>query len=386
MRDFEYCVPTKVIFGKGAHLKVGEAIKNLGYKKVLLVYGRGSIKTTGLYSRICESLDKAGIPFMEFGGAEPNPKLGFVKKGAHVCTMEKCDMILAVGGGSVIDSAKAIAVSLFAESDVWDFWLRKSAPVAALPVGVVLTLAASGSETSSSVVITNEDGLLKRGFNSELVRPAFSILDPELTYTVDKYQTSCGITDIMMHTIERYFSDTEQTGLTDRLAEGLLKSVIDSGRIVTDNPESYEARADLMWAGSLSHNDLTGLGRSMFLVCHKIEHELSGMYDSIAHGAGLSVIFPAWAKYVYTADIERFRQYAKRVWDAPSDLNDPHKTAMFGITATENYFRSIGMPVRLSEFGISEMRFEEMAEKCGELPGKMRLGKKEIIDIFELAR
>jgi len=386
MKNFEYCVPTKVAFGKATHLKTGEIIKSLGYKKILFHYGGGSIKATGLYSRICDSLEKAGIEYIELGGVEPNPKLGFVKKGTRVCKGEGCDMILAVGGGSVIDSAKAIAVSRFAECDPWDFWMKKAAPTSALPIGVILTLAASGSETSSSVVLTNEDGLWKRGFNSELVRPAFSILDPELTYTVNKYQTACGITDIMMHTLERYFSGAEQTDLTDRLAEGLLKSVIDSGRIVIDNPEDYEARANLMWAGSLSHNDLMGLGRSTFSVCHKLEHELSGMYDSIAHGAGLSVLFPAWAKYVYKADTERFCQYAQRVWDAPRDSEDAHKTAMYGIAATEEYFKSIGMPTRLSAFGIPDMKIEEMAGKCGALPAKIPLDINDIIEIFELAR
>lgn len=385
MKNFEYCVPTKIIFGKNTHLSVGETIKNLGYKKVLLHYGGGSIKTTGLYSRICDSLNEARVVYTELGGVEPNPKLSFVKKGIEVCKNDHCDLILAVGGGSVIDSAKAIAVSMFATSDPWNFWLRKTSPTTALPVGVVLTLAASGSETSSSAVITNEDGFWKRGFNSELIRPVFSILDPELTYTVDRYQTGCGITDIMMHTIERYFSDSLQTDLTDRLAEGLLKSVIDSGKIAIDNPENYEARANLMWAGSLSHNDLTGLGRSTFMLCHKIEHELSGMYDSIAHGAGLSVIFPAWAKYVYSTDVERFCQYAQRVWDAPQDSNNPYKTAMYGITATEEYFKSIGMPVRLSEFGISDMKIEEMAKKCGVLTWRTPLSEKEIIEILELA-
>jgi alcohol dehydrogenase YqhD (iron-dependent ADH family) len=384
MKNFEYCVPTKVIFGKETHHKTGEIIKNLGYKKVLLHYGGGSIKSTGLYSHILDSLAKSEVDFVELGGVEPNPKLSFVKKGTEICKNEGCDMILAVGGGSAIDSAKAIAVSVFAQCDPWDFWLKQSEPTAALPLGVVLTLSAAGSETSSSVVVTNEDGWWKRGFNTELVRPVFSILNPELSYTVDKYQTGCGITDIMMHTIERYFAGTEMTVLTDRLAEGLLKSVIEVGRIAIDSPKDYDARANLMWAGSLSHNDMTGLGRSTIMVCHKLEHELSGMHDSIAHGAGLSVCFPAWAKYVYKSDAERFSQYALRVWDVP-DSGDLLENALSGIIATEEYFKSIGMPVRLSEFGISDMKTEEMAEKCGHVQGKIPLNANDIIKIFELA-
>jgi hypothetical protein len=259
-------------------------------------------------------------------------------------------------------------------------------PAKALPVGTVLTLAAAGSETSASVVITNEDGLWKRGFYTELVRPVFAILNPELTYTVDEYQTASGVVDIIMHTAERYFSDTDEPAeLTDRLAEGLMKSVIDAGRIVMKNPRDYEARAALMLAGGFSHSDLTSLGRTAFMVCHKLEHELSGLYDSIAHGAGLAPIFPAWAKYVYKADLERFCKYAQRVWDAPGS-DDPYETAMYGITATEEYFKSLGMPARLSGFGVPDMRIDEMARKCGALPGKVPLSADDVRAIFELCR
>jgi len=389
MRNFEFHVPTRVFFGKGTHLKVGEIIKDLGFKKVLLHYGQSSIKKTGLHGQVTAALRDNGIGYTELGGVEPNPKLSLVRQGVELCKKEACDMILAVGGGSVIDSAKAIAISIPYDEDMWRFSAGEAVPGAALPVGVILTLAASGSETSASCVITNEDGMLKRGFTSELNRPLFSIMNPELTYTVDKYQTGCGIVDIMMHTLERYFPDPEVADLTDRIAEGLLKSVISAGRGVMEDPRDYESRATLMWAGSLSHNNLTGLGRKLVLVCHQLEHELSGMYDHVAHGAGLSVIFPAWAKYVYKHDIDRFSKYAVRVWNADMDFGNPDRTALAGIKATEDYFKDLGMPVRLAELGVGDQKIEEMAEKCtflGKriLPGPIPLGKNEIIDIFKL--
>ena len=348
MINFEFYTPTKIFFGKDTHKNVGEIIKSYGFKKVLLHYGGGSIKKIGLYDQVINSLNEHQIEFIELGGVEPNPKVSLVRTGAQICKKEKPDMVLAVGGGSVIDSAKVIAISALSDNDPWDFSSKKEVPKKALPVGVILTLSASGSEMSSSAVITNEDGLLKRGFNSDFNRPLFSILNPELTYSVNQFQTGCGIVDIMMHTLERYFTKTKDVDLTDRISEGLLKSVIRAGKIAIENPTDYEARATLMWAGSLSHNDLTGAGRDTFLTCHQLEHELSGMYDFVAHGAGLSIIFPAWAKYIYKYNIERFCQYAVRVWNIDMNYENPEETAMEGILATENYFKSIHMPVRLS--------------------------------------
>lgn len=391
MRNFEFCVPTRIIFGKGAHARCGEIIKNYGFKNVLLHYGKESIKKSGLYGEIVATLKENGIGFVELGGVEPNPKLSLAKKGVELCKRERCDMILAVGAGSVIDSAKLIALASTSDAEPWDFVLKKEPVTNVLPIGVVLTLSASGSESSTSCVITNEDGWLKRSFSSELFRPLFSILNPELTYSVNKYQTGCGIVDIMMHTMDRYFMDKETADLTDRLAEGLLKSVIDAGKTAMDNPLDYEARATLMLAGNLSHNDLTGLGRIYFMPCHQIEHELSGMYDFIAHGAGLSVIWPAWAKYVYKHDIERFCNYAVRVWNIEPNFDNPEKTALEGIMATEEFFKSLGMPVRLSEFNIDgEIKIEEMAEKCTfwgarVITSPIPLTKKEISEIFALA-
>lgn len=389
MLNFEYHVPTKIIFGKDTHLRVGQIVSDYGFRKILLHYGMGSIKKSGVYDAVTSSLRKSGIEYVELGGAEPNPKLGLVKKGIELCKSENVEMVLAVGGGSVIDSAKLIAIGTVNEGDLWDFSMRKRQPKAALPVGTVLTLAASGSEMSSSCVITNEENLLKRGFNSPYNQPLFSICNPELTYTVNRYQTGCGIVDIMMHTMERYFSNSPDTPLTDRICEGLIMSVIEAGRKAVLEPSNYEARATLMWAGSLSHNGLTGLGRDVFMQCHQLEHELSGMYDHVAHGAGLAVIWPAWAKYVYTHAPDRFAGYARRVWGCES--SDPMEAARFGIEATERYFAEIGMPTRLKDLGVGSDKFEEMAEKCTlwgarKLPGYVVLDKKEIIDIFELAK
>jgi alcohol dehydrogenase YqhD (iron-dependent ADH family) len=383
MLPFQYYAPTKVFFGKDTHLKVGEIITQYGYKTILLHYGGGSIVKNGIYDQVTAALKAAGLRVVELGGVQPNPKLSLVREGVKLCKEQGVELVLAVGGGSVIDSAKAIANGAVCDIDPWEFSLKKQVPKSALPVGVILTLAASGSEMSSSCVITNEDGQLKRGFNSETNRPLFSILNPELTYTVSPYQTACGIVDIMMHTLERYFSNCPPTPLTDRIALALLKSVVEAGRAAMENPKDYEARAELMWAGSLSHNDLTSCGRSSYLAVHQLEHEVSGMFDSVAHGAGLAVLFPAWAKVVYPAAPQRFAQYAKEVWGEEDGLE--------GIQATQNYFTSIGMPSHLSEFGIGEDSFEAMAEKCTAggtitIGGLMGLNKEKLLEILHLAK
>ena len=392
MEQFSYYTPTKVIFGKGVQSQVGEVIRSYGFKKILLHYGSGSIKRSGLYDQIVASLNESSIEFVELGGVQPNPKLSLSRKAAQLCIDEQVEMILAVGGGSVLDSSKSAAAGAANRCDPWEFSSGTRKLTKSLPVGAVLTISAAGSEMSNSCVITNEDGWLKRGFGSDLNRPIFALMNPELTYTVSKYQTACGITDIMMHTLERYFCMNGDVALTDRLAEGLLKSVIEAGSIAIENPEDYEARATLMWASSLSHNGLTGNGRDYMMRCHQIEHELSGMYDRIAHGAGLAVIFPAWAKYIYKNEkaLPRFCQYATRVWGIEMDFEHPERTALKGIEATENYFKSIGMPVRLSELDVDDSKLEEMAEKCtffGKrvLKDYMPLDTKEIIDIYKLA-
>ncbi|HEY8421274.1 MAG TPA: iron-containing alcohol dehydrogenase [Thermoclostridium sp.] len=389
MINFEFYSPTRVFFGRDQHKRIGEIIKGYGFKKVLLHYGGGSIKKTGLYDEVVKALNDSGIDFVELGGAQPNPILGLVKKGIEICKKENVELVLAVGGGSAIDSGKVIAVGAAHDCDPWLFSSKKKVPERALPVGTILTLSATGSETSSSAVITNEELKLKRGFNSDFNRPLFSILNPELTFTVSPYQTACGIVDIMMHTAERYLTQKGEAEVTDRIAEAVLKSTIMAGRVALKNPRDYEARATLMWAGSLSHNGLTGLGRDYFMVSHQIEHEISGMFEEVAHGAGLAVVFPAWMKYAYKFNIPRFCQYAVRVWNCEMDYENPENTAIAGIEATIKYFKEIGMPTTLRELNIPEDSIEEMAEKCTDygnrtLPGYIEYGKKEIIDILKL--
>lgn len=391
MNNFEFYAPTRMIFGKDEHLKVGEIIGEYGFKKVLVHYGGESAKRTGLLDQVEQALEDAGISYVLLGGVQANPTLSMVRKGIQLCLDEQVDFVLAVGGGSVIDSSKAIADGAAnPETDVWRFSLKEAVPDVALPHGNILTLSASGSEMSSSCVITNEDGGFKRGYNAKTHRPLFSICNPKLTYTVNKFQTGCGTVDIMMHTLERYFAPDQDTHLTDRIAEGLLKTVIEAGTIADKEPENYEARADLMWAGSLSHNDLTGCGRTFFMQVHQMEHELSGMYPEVAHGAGLSALFCSWARYVCENNIQRFAQYAVRVWNLDMDFEHPEKTALEGIQVTEDFFKSIGMPISLGELGIGNEKLDEMAEKCTffgkrTLPGIKVLGKQEMLDIFRMA-
>lgn len=391
MNNFDYCVPTRVIFGKGTQLEVGKIIKEYGFKKVLVHFGGGSVKKTGLLDQVLKALSDEGIEYVQLGGVQANPTLSMAKEGIELCRREGVDFVLAVGGGSVIDSAKCIADGAAnPDIDVWKFFEKTAVPEKALPHGNILTLSASGSETSQSCVITNEDGGLKRGFNSRTHRPLFAICNPELTYTVSKYQTGCGTVDIMMHTLERYLSPTKGTPLTDRIAEGLLKSVVEAGRIADQNPEDYEARATLMWAGSLSHNDLTGLGREVLMQVHQMEHEVSGMYPRVAHGAGLSALFCSWARYVCERDVDRFAQLAVRVFNVDMDFENPLNTALAGIRAMEDFCRSIGMPVSLTELEVTDEKFEEMAEKCTffgkrTLTGIRELGKTDIVNIYRMA-
>lgn len=392
MVDFEFHSPTKIFFGKDAHLKTADIIKGYGFNKIMLHYGKGSVIKSGLYAELTGQLEKAGIEYVDFGGAEPNPKLSLVKKGAEVCRENGVRMILAVGGGSVIDSAKLISIGAVNEGDPWQYSLKEKIAEKSLPVGTVLTISASGSEMSDSCVITNELSNDKRGFSSEQNRPLFSICNPCLTYTVNKYQTACGIVDIMMHTLERFFAVSEPLAITDSISKGLLKTVIEYGRRALDNPCDYEARANLMWAGSISHNGLTGLSSSYVMICHQLEHELSGRFDSVAHGAGLSVIFTAWARYVYKYRPQRFAELAEEVWGVERDGLTDEELALRGIDAAEEYFKSIGMPVRLDELGINadENDIDIMSEKCtyyGKrvLNDYIELKKKEISEIFRIA-
>lgn len=387
MQDFIFQNSTKIIFGKDKEQLVGQESALFG-KKLLLHYGGGSIKSSGLYDKVVNSLTEQGIEIFELGGVQPNPRVSLVREGISICKEKNIDFILAVGGGSVIDSAKAIAAGVKYDGDVWDFFTGKSSVTDCLPLGVVLTIPAAGSESSEGTVITNEDGLYKRATGHPTMRPKFAILNPVLTYTLPAYQTACGITDMMAHILERYFTNEKNVELTDRLCEATLKTIINNAHSVLKDPTNYEARAEIMWAGTIAHNDLLGTGRIGDWASHDIEHEISGIYD-IAHGAGLAIVFPAWMKYVYKHDVNRFVQFAHRVWDVEIDLNDLEKTALAGIKKMEQFFSSIGMPVTLSEVEIGDEHFEEMAHKGTErwpLGNFVKLHKEDVRQILNLAK
>ncbi|MFP4661279.1 MAG: iron-containing alcohol dehydrogenase [Halanaerobiales bacterium] len=387
MKNFVFQNCTKIIFGKDTEQNVGEETKNFG-KTVLLHYGGGSIKRYGLYDVVRESLEEAGLKIFELGGVQPNPRLKLVKEGIKICRENNIDIILAVGGGSVIDSAKAIAVGVPYEGDVWDFYTGKASIEEALPIGVVLTIPAAGSESSPGSVITKEEGGLKRDCGSNLLRPKFAILNPEITYTLPDYQTACGAADIMAHIMERYFTQVEDVDLTDRLCEATLKTMIKYVPRALETPEDYGVRSQIMWAGTIAHNDLLGTGRIGDWASHPIEHELSGIYD-VAHGAGLAVIFPAWAKYVYKENVERFAQFAVRVWGVEADFNDIEQVALKGIKGMQDFFSSIGLPVTLDELNIPDEKLELMAEKCtanGPVGNFKKLDKDDVLNIYHLAK
>ena len=363
--DFNYFAPTKVVFGKNTEEKVADLVKEFGGKKVLIHYGGGSVIRSGLMQRVTDLLDKAGIAYVKLGGAVPNPHLGLVYEGIELCKKEGVDFLLAVGGGSAIDSAKAIGYGLMNEGDVWDFYDYKRKAKACMPLGVILTLAATGSEMSDSSVITKEEGLVKRGYSSDFCRPRFAILNPELTMTLPDYQTACGCTDIMMHTMERYFTNGGNMELTDSMAEALLRTVKENARILVRDPKNYDARAEVMWAGSLSHNGLTGCGNDGGdWMTHKLEHELGGLYD-VAHGAGLAAIWGSWARYVYKNCLPRFKRYALNVMGVANSGSD-EEIALKGIEAMEDFYREIKMPTNLRELGVNatEDDLRLMAHKC----------------------
>ncbi len=362
MLNFEYYTPTKVFFGKGQESKIGEIVSGYGYNKIMLMYGQNSIKKSGLYGVVTNSLKQNNVDFIEKSGVEPNPKIEFIRDAICLAKKEKVELILAVGGGSVIDAAKYTALGAVAECDVWDFVEGKQKPTFALPVGCILTIAAAGSEMSWSAVVTDLSINMKRGLGTDLIRPLFAVCNPELTYTVSPYQTACGISDILAHTMERYFTPCDPVDITDSIAESIMKTVVNAAKTVMKDPENYEARANIMWASSLSHNNLTGCGRINALPVHQLEHALSGEYDSVAHGAGLAVLFPAWAEYVYMHNISRFAQFARNVWGV-SEIDD-EKAARDGIKAMSEFFKSIGMPSTLKEFGVGEDAIERLTNLC----------------------
>ncbi len=360
MQNFTYFSPTKVIFGQDAVMNTVEEIKQWNGSRIFVVYGGGSVVKSGLLSTITDSLEKANLPYEVLGGVKPNPLLSLAKEGVKRALAFNADFILAVGGGSVIDTAKGIAHGVAnPEKDIWDFWLMKEPVTKSLPVGCVLTISAAGSETSNSSVLTNDETGSKRGLSTDFNRPKFSIMDPVLTYTLPKYHLTCGIVDIMMHTMDRYFTHSTGNELTDVFAEALLRTVIKNGSIAYANQEDYQAMSELMWCGSISHNGLTGLGAVTDFAPHQLGHELSGKFD-VAHGASLSTIWKHWALYAYQENTARFARFAKEVWGIEKENNVD--AALAGIQATADYFRSIDMPTNFTELGIGIQSEEVLAD------------------------
>ena len=371
MDNFVFCNPTKVVFGKETENEVGKLIKEYGGTNVLIHFGSGSAIKSGLIDRVKASLDVNFIKHIELGGVKPNPRASLVYEGIKLCKENKIDFILAVGGGSVIDSAKAISMGVCYDGDFWDIYSGKYKPTKKLPVATILTIAAAGSESSGSSVITNESLGLKRGYTSDLIRPVFSILNPQLTTTLPLYQTACGATDIIAHVFERYFTNTLEVETSDRLCEAVILSMINTVPKVLNDPTNYEYRANLMWAGTIAHNDLIGMGRSQDWNSHGLEHELSALYD-VAHGAGLAVVMPHWMEYVIDHDPIRFQQMAVRIFGV-KQTNDPKKDGLKGIKKFKEFLSSIGMPLTFREIGAKKKDIEYMVKMLG-VNGKARDG------------
>ena len=387
MDNFQFYSPTEFVFGKGSENEAGKYVKKHGGTNVLLHFGGGSAVKSGLLDRVKKSLEEYGIAYTELGGVKPNPRDTLVYEGIDLCRSKGIDFILAVGGGSVIDSSKAIAMGVPYDGDFWDFYCGKS-PEAALPVATVLTIAAAGSEGSGDSVITKEEGGLKRGAGSDLIRPRFSIMDPELTCTLPAYQTACGATDIMAHVFERYFTNTAEVEITDRLCEAVLLTMIkETPRVIAD-PDNYDARANIMWAGMVAHNGLVGVGRSQDWNSHGIEHELSALYDC-AHGAGLAVIMPSWMEFVYKHNVMRFCQMATRVFGCQMNFETPEATALEGIRRFRSFLHSIGMPINFAELGAKEEDIPALVEKFGigrrRTGGFVALSADDITEIYKIA-
>jgi len=367
MQNFTYCNNTKIIFGKETENQVGSETAAYA-KKILLHHSGGYAVRSGLIGRVKESLKKAGVKWIELTGVLPNPRLSLVREGIEIVRKEKLELVLAVGGGSPIDSAKAIAFGSVYDGDVWDFFERKKSPEKALPTAAIVTIPAAGSESSTSCVITNEEGPWKRGVNTQLNRPVFSILNPELTYSLPPYQSACGITDMMAHIMERYFTREPHVEVTDELCEGALRAIIRNARkIFSGGENNYDARAEIMWAGAIAHNGSLDTGRTGDWASHALDHELSALYD-LAHGAGLAIMFPAWIKFNIKEDkqtdsVARFARFAVKVWGVDGAFYDLEQAALEGVLRMENFFRSIGMPVRLNEANIDSSRIAEMAKR-----------------------
>lgn len=387
MENFNFYSPTQFVFGKDREFETGKYVQRYGGKRVLIHYGTGSVVRSGLLDRVKKSLTNCNIWFIELGGVVPNPRSGLVYTGVEICKREKIDFILAVGGGSVIDSAKAIALGAVYEGDFWDFFSGKRIEKA-LPVATILTLTAAGSEGSMGTVVTHENGMLKRSTGHDLLRPVFSILNPALTCSLPPYQTACGAIDMMAHVMERYFTNTKNVEITDRLAEGILLTIINETPKAMADTNNYDARANLMWAGMVAHNDTCGVGRVSDWSSHQLEHELSGLYD-VAHGAGLAVMFPAWMKYVMHHNIMRFAQFAVRVWGCEMDFEHPERTALQGIERYEQFASSIGMPIRFAELGAKPEDIPLLVKTLGigenTLGSFVKLTEDDCRKIYELA-
>ena len=367
MDNFEFYSPTRFVFGRGAEKSTGELVKRYGGTKVLLHFGGGSVKANGVYDKVTASLDVAGVGYVPLGGVQPNPRSGLVREGIALCRREKVDFVLAVGGGSVIDSAKAIAFGTLYDGDFADFYfgkdVKKPTPVPrALPIGTVLTIAAAGSEGSGNSIITLEPEMLKRGATGDALRPAFSVLNPEFTFTLPAYQTACGATDMFAHVVERYFTPTRNVTVSDELCEGLMRTIVAESRKVMATPQDYEARGNLMWAGTLAHNNVCGAGRAQDWASHGIEHELSALYGC-AHGAGLAVVMPAWMAYVMKSDLARFARFASKVFGVPD--GDSAVMAEEGVCRYRAWLRDLGMPLTFEELGAKKADIPALVAKLG---------------------
>ena len=389
MIDFTFHNPTRIHFGRNSLSHLADEVKLYG-TRVLLVYGGGSIKRIGLYDQVMDILNACGAQVWEVAGVQPNPRLSLVYKGIELCREHKVELVLAVGGGSAIDTAKAIANGACYDGDAWDLFTGKGANTTVLPLGTIVTLPAAGSEMSNSSVITREEDQCKRGRNTPFNFPKFSILNPEYTYTLPPFQTACGVVDIMAHMMERYFTQVENVELTDRMTEGALRTVMNNAPIALAEPENYDARAEIMWTGCLAHNTLFQTGREGDWASHKLEHELSALYD-IAHGAGLAIVFPAWMKYVLPRGGEKkLAQFAVRVLDVPEDFGTPAEIALEGIKRLEAFYRSLGLTTTLTENGIGTQDFDRMSERCCAMVGGsvgvfVRLKPEDCKAIYELA-
>ncbi|MBP3542216.1 MAG: iron-containing alcohol dehydrogenase [Clostridia bacterium] len=392
MNNFDFYAPARILFGRGEENRIGQLLAPHA-KKILLHYGGGSVKRSGLLDRVTASLKAAGVEYVELGGVKPNPRLSLVHEGIDLCRKENVELILAVGGGSVIDSAKAIAMGVYYDGDVWDMYEQGKGIDKALPVATILTIPAAGSESSGDTVITNEEKQLKLGYGNSHLRPLLSVMNPELFFTLPANQLANGVADMMSHVFERYFTNTTHTDLTDGLCETVLRTLMKNALIAKDDMTNYDAWAELGFSGTVAHNGLVGMGRDQDWGCHNMEHELSAIYD-VAHGAGLAVLTPGWMEYVYKDNVPMFVQFAVNVMGVSGSYRDPDAIVMEGIRRLREFFRKMGLPGTLAELGIGEDRLEEMAKKCtgaafgSEHPvgGLKKLYWQDVLNIYKLVK